>query len=204
MTADGIGGGPCPFGGEPIPFVAAIYRKSAIWGTGDFSRNDQQRNLFWNCRSIQWYINSSDRTSITDFYYLTVLPFNKVHNLTIESYDRNGFRTLIGLSDSSSIENDWMSQDYSIKLNGVEIAGHGATFCRLDSDRIACYAHSGREIAVDLPTDWNADSLAVRALFNDHREPFHYEIENKEIVVNVPAARPIIIYRNAAIADKQH
>jgi len=204
VTADGTGNGTCPFGGEPIPLVAAIYRKSAIWGTGDFSRNDQQRNLFWNCRSIQWYVNASDRSSITDFYYLTVLPFNKVHDLAIQSYNRNGFHTLIGLSHSSSIENDWMSQDYSIKLNGIEIAAHGATFCPLDTDRIACYSRNGQEIAVDLPGYWNADSLAVRALFNDHREPFHYEIENKKIVVNVPAARPIIIYRNAAIADKLH
>jgi hypothetical protein len=204
VTADGVGGGSCPFGGEPIPLLAAIYRKAAIWGTGDFSRNDAQRNLFWNCRSIQWYTNASDRVSITDFYYLTVLPFNKVHNLSIESYNRNGFHSSIGLSNGSSIENDWVSQDYSIKLNRVEIAGHGATFCPLDEDRIACYSRNGQEIAIDLPKNWDMRFLTVRALFTDHREPFHFEIENGKIIINAPPARPIIIYRNAAIADKLH
>ncbi|MEP6747978.1 MAG: endo-alpha-N-acetylgalactosaminidase family protein [Bacteroidota bacterium] len=200
ITADGVGGGVCPFGGEPVPFVAAVYRKSAIWGTGNFSRNDAQKSLFWNCRSIQWYTDSSDRKSITDFYYLTVLPFNKVHDLAFTSFSKNEFRSVIGLSNQSSVETDDNGGGYTIKWQGKIIAKDYTTFCPLDSNRIACYSRSGGEQAIDLPAEWNEAEIAMRALYTDHREPFQFRIADKKIMIQLPAATPVIIYRNSSLA----
>lgn len=203
VTADGTGGGVCPFGGEPIPLVAAIYRKSAIWGTGNFSRNDAQKSLFWNCRSVQWYTDTSDRKSITDFFYLTVLPFNKVHNLDFISYSKNNFESLINLADQSSIETDRRNGDYTIKFHGKTIAQNNATFCPVDTNRIACYSRNGGRQAIDIPENWNPLELTVRALYVDHRETFQFHIIDNKIVLQIPVATPVIIYRNNSIADKR-
>ena len=51
LSVDGISGGDDPFGGQSIPLLPAVYRKSAIWGGGGASLKDVPRNLFWNSRS---------------------------------------------------------------------------------------------------------------------------------------------------------
>jgi Endo-alpha-N-acetylgalactosaminidase len=204
VSADGIGGGEGPFGGQPIPFVAAIYRKSAIWGAGDFSPDNAKGNFFWNCRPMRWFTNSSDRNSIADYYYMTVLPFNTIHNRSIELYEANGFRCRIGLGDGSNIRIDWMKDDYSIEVDGVEIAGHNATFCPVGKDRVACYARQATDLNVALPVGWAADQIVARALYVDHREPVAVHVEEGKIHLSVTAGRPVMIYRNAVVANSKH
>jgi hypothetical protein len=204
VSADGIGGGEGPFGGQPIPFVAAIYRKSAIWGAGDFSPDNEKGNFFWNCRPMRWYTNSSDRNSIADYYYMTVLPFNKKHNRSIELYEANSFGCRIGLGEGSNIRIDWMKDDYSIEVDGVEIAGRRATFCPVDKDRVACYARQATDLKVALPVGWAADQIVARALYVDHREPVAMHVEEGKIHLSVTAGRPVMIYRNEEVANNRH
>lgn len=201
VSADGLGGGSHLFGGEGIPFLATIYRKSAIWGTGNFSQSDTRRSLFWNCRSIQWYKNASNRNDIIDYYFMTVLPFNKVHDKAVEGYKRTGFKTEIDLENNSKIINDWMTNDYSIIANGIEIAASDATFCPLDNDRIACYSRNTKELNLSLPKEWDATTIVARALFIDHREDVPLKIDNGKIIVSLKSGIPIIIYRNEKIAE---
>ena len=102
----------------------------------------------------------------------------------------------------TGIEIDWMQNDYSVEADGVRIAAHFATFCPLDADRIACYARNAADLEIELPKDWQGDQLAARALFEDHREPVPVTIENRHIMLSVKAGRPVIVYRNAVMADK--
>lgn len=203
VSADGFGGGPTVFNGEGIPFLATIYRKSAIWGTGNFNRSDPMRSLYWNCRSIQWYKNTTDRTAIIDFYYLTVLPFSKVHNRAVETYKREGYTSVIGLENGSKITADWMKGDYVIKADGVEIAGHEATYCPIDGNRIAFYARNSRELTVELPKGWNAASVIARALYLDKRENVPVKTAGNKITVSVTGGRPVIVYRDKGSEKKQ-
>jgi len=204
ISADGFGGGADIFGGEAIPFLATIYRKSAIWGTGNFSRSDPARSLFWNCRSIQWYNNTSSRKDIIDYYFLTVLPFGKVHSMAIENYKNVGLRTEIKLENNSKITNDWMAQTYSIVANGIEIAGNYSTYCPIDGNRIAFFSRDPKTLEASIPNGWDKNTVVARALYIDHREPVVTKIENNKIVVSVSAHIPIIVYRNELIAEKQH
>ena len=203
VTADGSGGGTCPFGGEPIPFLSAIYRKSAIWGTGSFSRDDLLKDFFWDCRSIPWFTNATNRNTITDYYYLTVVPYNKIHSKGISRFTRDGYRSLIGLEGNSEVDIDWAQEDYSIVDNGVEIAGHQATYCPLDSNRVAFYSSRAQELTATLPKGWDTATLKAFALFTDHREAVPLSIENGMIVINVQAHRPVIVYQNAAQAAER-
>ena len=204
VSADGFDGGSDLFGGEAIPFLPAIYRKSAIWGTGYVSRSDTRLSLFWNCRSMQWYNNASDRKDIIAFYYMNVLPFNKVHDKGIESYKRTGFKTEIGLENNSKIINDWMTNNYSIISDGVEIAANDATFCPLDDNRIACYSRYSKELRISLPKKWDATSIVARALYIDHRKAVPVKIENGKIVISINSSTPVIIYQNEKIAEMHH
>ncbi|WP_295673852.1 endo-alpha-N-acetylgalactosaminidase family protein [uncultured Mucilaginibacter sp.] len=205
ISADGFGGGSSFFGGEPIPLIATIYRKSAIWGTGgDFPRNDPKRSLFWNCRSIQWYNNSTDRNYIIDYYFLTVLPFSKVHDKPVEDYTHNGFTTKIKLAQNSYIENDWMGDNYSITANGVKIAANNATFCPIDSDRVAFFSRESKTLSAPIPSGWTPAAITARALYTDHRSQVKVDVEDGRMQVEVNGGIPVIIYRNSEIADRKH
>lgn len=198
VSADGFGGGPAVFNGEGIPFLATVYRKSAIWGTGNFNRSDPMRSLYWNCRSIQWYKNTTDRNAIIDYYYLTVLPFSKVHNRAVETYKREGYTSIIGLENEAKITTDWMKGDYKVMADGVEIAGHEATYCPIDKNRIAFYARNSKELTADLPKGWVAGSIVARALYLDKRENVPVKIAGNKITVSVTGGRPVIVYQDLA------
>jgi hypothetical protein len=199
-SADGVAGGTDPFGGEPIPLVPAIYRHSAIWGGQSGSPRDPARNLFWDSRPIVWYANATNREDITDFYYLTVVPWMKLHNLDIQSYRHSGYSSEIGLGPDSGISIDWMQHRYSVVLQGQEIAGNDATFCPLDDNRIAFYSREARELSAPLPNGWPPQSIAGKALFADHQADYAVAVENGRIAVSVPAGRPIIVYRDKSIS----
>ena len=203
VSADGKGGAPCVFGGQPIPFLSAVYRKSAIWGAGDFSSDDIKQSLFWNARPMNWYSAASDISSIISYYFLTVLPFNKLLDRNLTSYTADGFECEIGFEGNAGVHIDWMKNDYSVRADGVEIAGHYASFCPLDSDRIACFSKTDAELTPTLPAGWNPGSIFAQTLFTDHREKAEAVVTDGIIHVQMKAMHPIIIYRNEIIAKSR-
>ena len=204
LSVDGISGGQDPFGGESVPLLPAIYRKSAIWGSGGASLQDVQRNLFWNSRPGPWFVNATDRTEIADFYFLTVLPWMQIHDHDVESYKREGFRSVIGLSDRSSLDVNWMTREYSVVAGGVEVASNEATFCPIDADRIAFYSRRSRRLEAAVPPAWDSSKIVAWALYVDHREAIPVEVESGKIIVMAPAGRPIVVYCNATSAGTWH
>jgi Endo-alpha-N-acetylgalactosaminidase len=203
LSVDGISGGVDPFGGEPVPLLPTIYRRSAIWGSGGASLLDVQRNLFWNSRPGPWFTNATDRGEIADFYFLTVLPWIQVHDRNIDSYKREGYRSVIGLGDRSKIEINWMTREYSVVVDGLEVASNEAAFCPIDHDRIAFYSRRSRQLESALPPAWDSSKMVAWALYVDHREAVTVKVERGKIIVMAPAGRPIIVYRNATSAGKR-
>lgn len=201
-SANGPAGGDDPFGGEAIPLVPLIYRRSIIWGNAGGDPKHSDRNLFWNARPIYWYGNDTNRTEITDYYYLSVLPWMKVHARDIESFRHTGYRSEIGLGDRSKITMNWIDGRYSVVVDGIAIAANDATFCPIDKDRVAFYSRDAKTLIAELPAGWTHGELAGRALYSDRRETVAVHSKDGKIEVAVPAGRPVIVYRNAALADR--
>jgi hypothetical protein len=196
----------CPFGGQPIPLQPMIYRKSAIWGEGGGNGTliDRVMNtLFYNGCMHLILRNDIERKDVTDLYYLDLVPWFKIMSRNIESFQREGDRTVIGLEGNSRIEQDWAAKTYSVIVEGVEIARDLATFCRLGKDRVAFYAQTERELSVPLPKDWRpADAVAI-ALSTDTSEPLAFDVADGHIRVRVPAQRPVMVFQDGAAARKR-
>jgi hypothetical protein len=203
LSVDGVSGRDDPFGGQPIPLLPALYRESAIWGSGGASLKDVARNLFWNSRPGPWYNNSTDRRDIADFYFMTVLPWMHIHDLEIEGFKGEGDHSVIELGRRSRLSVDWMTRDYSVVVDDVEVANQHGTFCPIDDERVAFFSRESRRLQAALPAGWDAARITARALFVDHREPAPVKVEENRITVDVPAERAIIVYRDATAAAKQ-
>jgi hypothetical protein len=204
LSVDGVSGENDPFGGQSVPLLPAIYRKSAIWGSGGASPKDVPRNLFWNSRPGPWYTNATDRRDIADFYFMSVLPWIQLHDRDIESYKREGDLVIIEFSPRARLEVNWMTRDYSVVIDGVEVANQEGTFCPIDADRVAFFSREPRQLQAALPAGWDAAKITAEVLFVDHREPAHVQVEANRITINAPADRPVIVYRDASAAGRHN
>ena len=197
---------PCPFGGKPIPLLPTIYRQSAVWGQSGRSAGyiDRLLNmLFYNACPHTSITSDTDRSQITDLFYLALIPWFKLHARNIESFRREGDRTLIGLEGNASIDLDWKNKTYSASIDGTEITRDGSTFCPLDEGRMAFYTLSSRELAAPLPKAWDAATIASIALSVDKREELRAAVEGGRVKLSMPARRPVMVYRDGKSARKR-
>ena len=201
---------PCPFGGKPIPLMATIYRKSAVWGNAGGGRRvtttQAERalsNLFYNASPHTSITMQTDLGSFIESFYLHWVPWFKLHNRNIESFQRDGERTVIGLEGNSRVDLDWANKTYSVTLDGAEVARDGSTFCPLDTERIALYSTTAKELTPSLPRGWVAASIAAIALSTDKAEMLETKVEGGKLRVSVPAGRPVMVYREGEKAKKR-
>ena len=101
---------------------------------------------------------------------MTVLPWMQIHDQDVESYKREGFRSVFVLSHRSSLEINWMTREYSVVAGGREVASNEATFCPIDADRIAFYSRRSRRLEAAVPPTWDSSKMVAWALYVDHRE----------------------------------
>lgn len=193
------GPSPCPFGGEPIPLLATIYRKSADWGQSGRNADLTEgilKTLFYNGYAHASFRGASDMKSTTDLYYLMMLPWFKLHSRDIVSFRRDGQHTLIGLEGDSSIDIDWDKRSYRVVVDGAEISRDLSTTCPLDSNRLALYATTDRDLSTPLPSGWKQASLAAFALAPDDRRETKVLVGAGQLRVRVKAQEPVIVYRD--------
>ncbi|HEV2133239.1 MAG TPA: endo-alpha-N-acetylgalactosaminidase family protein [Terracidiphilus sp.] len=197
-----------PFGGDQVPILPAIYRKTAIWG-GQLGRDatavDRLLNmLFFNIVGGAGIRPGGDLTEISDAYYLHMVPWFKLHDQNIESYQRLGSEVVIGLEGSSRIWMDLASKTYSVTFAGVEIARNQSTFCQIDGDRVAFYSASAGNLSAPLPEGWNPSQLGALALSSGPAEEVQPKVTGGRITVFVPGRRPVIVYRDGAKSKQNH
>ena len=198
VNDNGPTGGASPFGGEPIPLAAAIYRRSAIWGLSgqEWRKAPEIYSLFYN--GHEFFGGPETPEHYADLYYEMMVPWYQVHDRAIESYRREGDRTVIGLAGNSAIDIDWKALRYSVTVNGAEVARDGDVFCPIGNDRIAFYSRKGATLSAPLPAGWKPEALAALALYTDRAEDAKFSVTGEKINVLVAANRPVIVFRDAA------
>jgi hypothetical protein len=194
LTVDGPEPRPSPLGGEQIPLTAIVYRKSTIFGSNGGGAVRPKQDLFWNSRPGVWYEHKTERTTITDFYYLVVLPYNKVHSLDVESYSAIGTRRMLYLEGESKISMDTASGAYEVVWNGVTITADDSTTCPLDDNRVAFYSRAGGRLEFPVPAHWMPTDITARSLSVDGRRPVGVRVAAGKMSVDAPPRIPIVVY----------
>jgi hypothetical protein len=196
VNDNGPTGGPSPFGGEPIPLAATIYRHSAIWGLSgqNWREAPEIYTLFYN--GHQFFGGPETPEGLAAFYYGIMVPWYQVHYREVESYRREGDRTVIGLEGNSKIDIDWKNSLYTVVVAGIEVAKNGDTFCPVGDDRIAFYSKKGGRLSAPLPHGWDRRGIAALELYADHAGNAHVSQTDDRLTVDAPAGRPIIVFRD--------
>ncbi len=194
LSVDGPEPKPSPLGGEQIPLTAIVYRKATIFGAAGGGGLHIQQNLFWNSRPGVWYEHKTDRKSITDYYYLVVLPYNKVHSLNVESYATRGSQCTLHLESQSKVTMETAGAQYEVAWNATTIATNESTTCPVDANRIAFYARSASQLEYPVPPQWKPSAITARSLSTDKASKHPVLIKAGMITVDVPAQTPVIVY----------
>ena len=167
-----------------------------------FSANGSQQfdTFFWNGHGFPGLTGSLDNT--VDFYYSVLLPWFQVHARDVESYRRDGSRTVIGLKGNTTIDLDWAATNCTVTVNGAEVARNGDTFCPVGNDRIALFSKSDKQLSAALPAGWNPQDIAARALSVDKAEEVPVSVSDGKLTVSVSARRPVMLFRDRAALPK--
>ncbi|MDE3150489.1 MAG: hypothetical protein KGL37_13550, partial [Acidobacteriota bacterium] len=155
-----------PLGGKPIPLLPLVYGKSAVWGLSGGMRGEpfdlRARHLFWGANLHNIMRASTDRRQITDVFYLTIVPWLHLHQREIETFVRDGERTVTGLQGNSRIEIDWGKKTCRVVIDGASAANEEAVFCPMGADRLCFYSLRAQELSAAWPAGWNqAEAAAV-------------------------------------------
>jgi hypothetical protein len=200
VSDNGPAGEQSPFGGEAIPLVATIYRKSAIWGMrGEaWKKQPMLSSLFYNGHEFPWVPKEDWERQFTNDYYSKLVPWYQVHYRNIEAFLRDGDRTVISLEGNSKIDLDWKNDQYTVTVNGVDVARDGDTFCPIGQDRVAFYSRTAKQLSAPLPEGWDANAIVGLALASDKAQTAAVAVRDGKIVVSVQAERPVMVFRDAA------
>ncbi|PYY22647.1 MAG: hypothetical protein DMG62_12355 [Acidobacteria bacterium] len=196
------GPGTCPFGGTAIPLLATIYRKSAVWGQSGRTTTVAERimkTLFYNGCSHAIVRADMNLNDALDTFYLIMVPWFQLHARHIESFRREGERTVIGVEDNAVIDIDWNAKAYTASLDGSPICSEAGTFCPLDTDRIAFYSLTAQELTANLPRGWQASEVRASKLSANGAEEFQISVDGSRVKARVEARIPVIAYRNDAV-----
>ena len=158
-------------------------------------------SFFYNGHEFPGYPDKSPE-QFADIYYGALVPWYQIHYRNIESFRRDGQRTAIGLEGNSSVEQDWGTGQYRVTVNGAEVAKDGDTYCPVGEDRVAFYSRTGRRLSAPLPGGWKADEVVGRALLADRSEAVKVSASGGKIAVDVPAMRPMMVFRDGAAEKK--
>ena len=185
------------FGAEQaIPLVAALYRHSASWGGLNADGMGILESLFYNAAFSCDLTEATDRAWLADSFYLLQVPWFRLHHKPLETFRREGDRTLLGFGPGTSAELEWKTGSYRVTEEGAEIARDGATFCPLGDDRLAFYSRTAQELSAPLPPGWDAQRIVARALSVARPpEPVAVSVRERLLRVGVQARQPVLVYR---------
>ena len=192
----GCGIRPCPMGGRAIPMFPAVYRQAAVWGDGmhrgDLSPGALQVFHGGGPRFMTRY--DEDRMIVAQTFYLQALPWMLLHRRNILSFVEEGQQSRIGV-EGGEIQVSLETGEYTVTIDGIEVATRNWVACPVGKDRIAFYSTEARTLRHRLPTGWTEENIKAVAALSAGPQSVPIKVANQEIVMDVSPRTPVIVTR---------
>jgi hypothetical protein len=141
---------------EEIPIIPFIYHSMAGYGgLGGDSKSGIMKSLLYGAatfRSLRApFINLH---TITDRYYLVILPWIKLYGKKMVSYSKKGTIEKVTYEDGSCIEVDYIEKKYAVQLNGETISNDFTCFISKGDNVYLGYSKDGGPFSYPVPPHW--------------------------------------------------
>ena len=185
--------------GINIPFMAVAFQKSIYYGFpgGNHTYIDPPQALYNNVVRHGWLTKDAPDTQITDIYYLNYVPWFKLHNLDVLSFETGNIKETLA-DNSSFIWHSPTTGNLEVTYQGKTIIRGYDITCPEDDNRIAFYSATGdKALSYPLPKGVNISGIRAMALYGDHRDSVPVSTANSLITVKVEKQVPVIVYLEA-------
>lgn len=192
------------FGGIEVPLSTLTYRETLNYGGFYLGNENPGYYLKYNRMRVASNWSDTQEQGLTREYYLFTLPYKVLANEVVVDFSisDNGQFWNYFLTNNSSIKapsNDQDNSSFNAFYKGAQILGSengGWSACPVDANRIAFYAVTSKTIKYPLPAGQMADMIYAKALYGAKQEIHPVKVEGNNIVVDVPANTPIMVYMN--------
>lgn len=185
--------------GYDIPFASFVLRDSIIYGgSGGLNPNynDPKGVLFDNTRRHAWLFHDTTDGQITDLYYLNYVPWFKLHDLDILSFQRDNGYVEMTLSNDTTIGINYNNNTWFADYEGKRIWTNNDVTCPVGDDRIAFYSKNGGTLSYPLPEGVSEQDIEAKVLYRDRHDRYPIRVENNEIIIDMKPQIPVMVYLN--------
>lgn len=201
LTLDGMYERDTSYGGAgyDIPFTSFVLRDTIVYGGNgglNPNYNDPKGLLFDNTRRHAWLFHDTTDQQITDLYFFNYVPWFKIHDLEIETFNRNGSIVDMSLSNNTQVHINYGNNTWFVDYEGKRIWTNYDLTCPIGDDRIAFYSKTGGILRYPVPEGVDVDSLRAKVLYRNRHDRYPFRVDNGEIIVEVKPQVPVILYLN--------
>jgi hypothetical protein len=167
---------------DEIPLIPFIYHSKACFGgiSGE-GKTGIMKSLLYGASSFR-SLRAPFRSmrSITDRFYLVVLPWNKLYSKKMDSYVKRGTVERVTYEDGSYVEIDHETKKYVVQVNGEVISKDFTCFVPKGDNVYFGYSKDGGPFSYPVPKRWKKTlDVKVEKLGEDGKtEPTDLQLEN--------------------------
>jgi hypothetical protein len=170
---------------EEIPLIPFIYHsKAGYGGLGGDSKSGIMRSLLYGAASFR-SLRAPFRNlhSISDMYYLVILPWNKLYGKKMDSYLKEGTVEKVTYEDGGCVEIDSEAKKYVVQVNGRVISKDFTCFIPKEDNIYLGYSKDGGLFRYPIPRHWEkGQGIKVFKLSEDGKtEPINFQL-NKGLI----------------------
>lgn len=199
--------GECPFGGQRVPIVPTVYRKSLIHGGANAQDLTKRAlDLLYNVHTLMWdpwtYGLEEEVDRLTETFYLHYVPWFLTSALNTLDYRRDGDWETLTLERDSAIVVNEPEERYRVRYQGHEIMRDGAVFAPLGIDKLAFYALQEGPLRCALPAGWDPGALRAYSLYPDRWEQAAFELHEGAVCVHVRPRVPVVVFHGEPMTEE--
>jgi len=179
---------------EEIPLIPFIYHsKVGYGGLGGDGKSGIMKSLLYGAASFR-SLRAPFRNmhSITDRFYLVILPWNKLYGKKMDSYLKEGTVEKVTYEDGSCVEIDSEAKKYVVQVNGEVISKDFTCFIPKEDNVYLGYSKDSGLFSYPIPRHWKkGQGVKVVKLGEDGKtETISFQLKNGLLSFSAESGTP--------------
>ena len=137
---------------------------------------------------------SEDRQTVAETFYMQAVPWMLLHRRNILAFSQEERQSRITI-EGGEIRVSLGTGEYSVLLDGAEVATDKWVAAPLGGDRVVLYATEARSVRVPIPKSWDRKSVEARIATKAGFEKGSVSVEGNQFVVALDPRKPVVLFK---------